>query len=213
MNPNTVAAVAAAIAAVAAALFALVALPFTIRAANAAKAQTELQRLAVAEARLPMLWADIRPDTEHRAVICLYVGNSGPTTARNVRAVVSPPIVPGPFPMSCEAGQDAAAAGIASLPPGRVLSWALGIGSELLSVANQPEVVKLTLTGAAPDGTELADELTIRLGDIRTTRATPGNLEELVQEFKHARRERREHHRAMLDAVRSAANDDATEIH
>ena len=206
MSPETLAAVAAAAAAVAAAVLSLVALPFTIRAANAARAQTELQRQIAAEARLPLLWADLRPDPERRAVMCLFVGNNGPTLARGVRLVVSPPVLPGPTAMSCEQAQADAAAGISALPPGRVLTWSLGVGHELLAVPDQPEEFTLTLTGTAPDGTALSESFAVRFGDIRHTSATQGTAETFVQEFKHARRERREDHRELLGAVRDLSS-------
>lgn len=205
MTPETVAAIAAAGAAVAAAAVSLVALPFTVRAANAAKAQTALQLQAAVEARRPLLWADIRPHPDHRQVMCLFVGNSGPTVAHDVRVVIEPPVLPGTLPMSCIEAQKAAADGITSLAPSRTYEWQLGIASELLKVADQPHEFTLTITGRAPDGATLSDVITVRFEDLRKTSGAAGPLEEFVQEFKHARRERREDHRQMYEAVQSIA--------
>ncbi len=202
MDANLVATIAASGAAIAAAVVSLVALPFTIRAANAAKAQTELQARIAAEARHPLLWADIRPDPDRRSVLCLMVGNSGPTPAHDVRVVVDPPVRPGRTDMRCEKGQADAASGIASVGPGRTLMWSLGLGYELLDVSDQPEKFTLTVTGMASDGTPLQDQFAVRFDDIRFTNASPSIGEGFVQEFKHFRREQREDHRELLGTLR-----------
>jgi hypothetical protein len=86
---------AAVIVAIIATVPAYVSLAFARKAADSAVGQTKLQRQIAHEARLPMLWADIRPHPEARAVMCLFLGNSGPTTAHDVRAVIEPRILPG----------------------------------------------------------------------------------------------------------------------
>ncbi|NHB83640.1 hypothetical protein G7085_00115 [Tessaracoccus sp. HDW20] len=88
------------------------ALPFTVWAAyatakqaDAARAQTEIQREQVNAAReqtilqrelaeaasQPYAWADIQPDTQQGSMLQVVVGNSGPTMARNVRVTFDPP--------------------------------------------------------------------------------------------------------------------------
>ena len=192
MDANVVASVVAAVAAVSAAMVALVALPFTRRAANAARDQTLLQRDIAREARLPLLWADIRPHPEQRSVIALFVGNNGLTTAHDVRVEIEPRVVPGASPMRCVEAQDAAAEGIASLPPGRVIEWYLGLGYDLLSAPGQPEILRVRVSGSASDGTPLRDEFDVRLSDIRTSSAAGYNLEQILQTLKHWRKEDRE---------------------
>lgn len=201
MDPSLVAAFAAAGAAVAAAMFSLIALPFTIRAAKAASVQTELQSRVAAEARHPMLWADIRPDPDRSMVLCLMLGNSGPTTARDVKVVITPAVLPGVHSMRCEEAQADGAAGIASVGPGRTMLWSLGMAHELLSVPDQPEQFTLTVTGRASDGTSLVEQFSIRFRDFRFTSAVPSVGESFVQEFRHFRRERRQDHRALLDSL------------
>lgn len=208
MTPELAAGWVAAIAAGTAALFAAVALPFTRRAANSARDQTTLQQQAleeqrrvVAEQRRPMLWADIREHPEHRSVICLFIGNNGPSTARDVRVFIDPPVVPGAQPLSGLEGLQQARAGISAVPPGRVLTWYLGIGHELLHAAGQPEAFHVELSGKANDGTELSEEFTVRLQDLAFTSAAPGNFEDLVQEFKHFREERKRSDRELIRTI------------
>lgn len=202
MDTQTLAAWAGVAVALLASGFAAIALPFTARAANAARRQTELQREIAEEARRPVLWADIRPHPEHRAMIHLFIGNSGPTTARDVRVTVDPPLLPGAQPCSCIEAQAQARAGIASVPPGRVINWTMGVGHELLDVEDQPHEVQMRITGRDGGGVELVDEYLIRLSDIAFTSSGPGNLEDLTQEFKHFRSERKAANQHLVEALR-----------
>lgn len=208
MTPEILVAWSGAFAAVAAALVALATLPFTRRAANAAQAQTQLQAQIAAESRRPLLWADIREHPEHKHVVCLFVGNNGPTTARDVHVTVEPPIRAGAQPLQCAEGQTAAAAGIAALPPGRVLEWWLGMSHELMAVPDQPKAFTLSITGMAADGTQLSDRLPVPFDDLRFASGSPGNMETFVQEFKHLRSERRADHRSLLQALAAITRDD-----
>lgn len=160
-------------------------LRLTKSAADAAVAQTELQRAIAHEARLPTLWADIRPHPEARSVMCLFVGNSGPTTAHDVKVLIEPRVLPGPNAFACDVAQDTAGAGIAALPPGRTLEWSLGIGHELLSVPGQPVEFTISVQGTASDGTPLSDSFVTRFDDIRHTRASATNIEDIAQQMKH----------------------------
>jgi len=185
MEPNAWITLAAVIVAIVATVPAYISLRFTKTAAESAVAQTELQLAIAREARLPMLWADIRPHPEHRSVMCLFVGNNGPTTAHDVKVVIEPRVLPGPSGFACDVAQDAAAAGIAALPPGRTLDWSLGIGHQLLNVPDQPDEFTITISGSAADGTALAEAFRSRFSDIRHTRASNGNLEDIAQQMKH----------------------------
>lgn len=187
---------------------AYVSLRFARSAADAAVAQTELQMQIAHEARLPMLWADIRPHPEARSVMCLFIGNSGPTTAHDVRAVIEPRVLPGGSAFACDVAQDTAARGIAALPPGRTLEWSLGVGHDLLNVDGQPEQFTITVTGRASDGTELADTFVSRFEDIRHTRASDGSLETIAQQMKHLLSEARALNRAVGRVADAAEQDD-----
>jgi hypothetical protein len=176
---------------------AYVSLAFARKAADSAVAQTDLQRQIAHEARLPMLWADIRPHPEARAVMCLFLGNSGPTTAHDVRAVIEPRILSGAIAFACDVAQDTAANGVSALPPGRTLEWSIGVGHDLLNVEGQPKQFTITVTGRASDGTALSDSFTSRFEDIRHTRASDGSLERIAQQMQHLLAEARNLNRAV----------------
>lgn len=141
-------------------------------------------------------------------MLTLFLGNSGPTAAHNVRLRIDPAIAPGAQPLHCTEVQQAAAAGFATLPPGRVMEWYLGVGHEILSAPNQPDEVTLTINGTAGDGTLLRDEFVVRLQDFALTSASPGGMESFAQEFKHFRRESQADRRALVTALRHAIGRD-----
>lgn len=158
---------------------------FTRGAARAAAAQTELQREVAREARLPKIWADIRPHPEHRALMTLFLGNSGPTVAHNVSVKITPRVTPGKQPLRCEEGQDEAEAGIAALPPGRVIEWYLGVGHELLSAPGQADEFLLEIHGFADDGGELSDSFKVRFHEFQYSGISPGNLEQIAKSLEN----------------------------
>ena len=119
MEANDWITVLAVMVAVIATVPAYLSLRITKAAADAATAQTHLQREIPHQGRLPMLWADLRPHPEHRSVTCLIVGNSGPTTAHDVMVMVEPRVLPGPPALACEVGQAAAARTDAGVVDGR----------------------------------------------------------------------------------------------
>lgn len=119
--------------------------------AEAAKEQTEIQRVIRVDAAQPYVWADVRQDAESGILLNLVVGNSGPTVAKNVRVEIEPPL-----PTIKELGESAAAqerlaAGISSLPPGRIHTWLLGQGFNLLS-ENGPQRHNFTIYADGPFG-------------------------------------------------------------
>lgn len=179
-------------------------LRITRAAADAAIAQTNLQREIAHDARMPMLWADLRPHPEHRSMMYLFVGNSGPTTAHDVKVIIEPRVLPGSIASKCDAGQDAAASGIAALPPGRSLEWSMGVAGELLKVPGQPNEFTITVTGTASDGSALVDSFRSRFSDIRFTSAANGSAEDLAQQSKHLLTE----FRALNKSVQRIAGDD-----
>ncbi|GGC17910.1 hypothetical protein [Cellulomonas carbonis] len=180
-----VVAIVAVVVAIVATVPAWVSLRFTRQAAAAASAQTELQRQVAQEARLPLLWADVRPDEHRLPMMLLVVGNSGPTVARDVRVVIEPRLRAPAKAFNCDRAQDDAAAGITALPPGRVLSWTIGLGPELLEAQQGIDTFTMTLTGTAADGTPLADSFAFRLEDLRYTDATAGPAQATVDQLKH----------------------------
>lgn len=181
---------AAVIVAVLATVPAYVSLRFTRAAAEAARDQTELQRDIAREARLPQVWADVRPHPQSPSILCLFVGNSGPTAARDVRVAVVPAILPGRQPFRCTEAQEAAANGIAALPPGRVYEWILGVGHELLNAPGQVSEHEIRVEARAPGDTELTDSFTVRLDDLRLTRlGGTGTLKDVTRSIDKLREE------------------------
>ncbi|MFE1396793.1 hypothetical protein ACFW53_02500 [Nocardiopsis dassonvillei] len=173
MSPDTLAALAAAGAAIAAAIVALVALPFTIRASNAAKAQTQLQREIAEEAAQPYVWVEVRPEESQGGILQLVVGNSGPTFARNIRATIEPPLPKGAtFSGAREAAHRRLREGIRALGPGRQLAWDIGKGHELVQ-KKDPQLHTITVTAEGPHGPVPPMSYDINLAELRETREVP----------------------------------------
>ena len=60
------------------------------RSAKASREQTKQQKQAAKDAAQPMLWVDIRGDDGQGQALVLLLGNSGPSIARNVKAILDP---------------------------------------------------------------------------------------------------------------------------
>jgi hypothetical protein len=93
------------------------------RSAKTSREQTKLQKQAAKDASQPMLWVDIRGDDGQGEAVVLLLGNSGPSIARNVKVVFDP--AP-PSTMDIKPILEILKQGIASVPPGRTMQWALG---------------------------------------------------------------------------------------
>src|SRR5512132_1318081 len=93
------------------------------RSANASREQTKQQKQAAKDAAQPMLWVDIRGDEGQGQSAVLLLGNSGPSIARNVKVTFAP--AP-PSTLDIKPILEILKQGIASLPPGRTMQWALG---------------------------------------------------------------------------------------
>lgn len=98
------------------------------RAASAAEAQTEIQeKIRVAAAR-PYIWVDVREDDGQGMLLDLVIGNSGPSVATNVRALIDPPLPTHPQLEEAIKAQQQLAEGISVLHPERRLGGTLGQG-------------------------------------------------------------------------------------
>lgn len=193
MKPETLAAIAAAGAAVAAAIVSLVSTFYTRRAANAAKdqtaiqreqtrlqqtaadaavAQTDLQRKIAEDAAQPYVWVDVRQDEAQGTMLNLVLGNSGPTFAHNVRATIDPPLSSD----KSQAAQTHLRAGIKALGPGRKLTWFIGMGFEILK-DDASQLHTVTIEAEGPHSPLPPMTYEIDLSDFRETRDAPeGNL-------------------------------------
>lgn len=119
---------------------------------NAAREQTRLQRELAEAASQPYVWADIQPDKQQGSMLQVVVGNSGPTMARNVRVTFDPPLPAGPQHVApIRKVELTLAAGLKSLAPHRVIRWSLGVGHELLA-SEAPQLCTVLVEGDGPHG-------------------------------------------------------------
>ena len=123
------------------------------RAAKAAEDQTELQKKIYIDTAQPQVWADIRPDESVGVLLNLVVGNSGSTTARNVR-VTSDRKLPRirQFEERVSIAEKRLATGLPSLPPGRTYTWPLGQGFNLINSDLPENSYALTVEADGPFG-------------------------------------------------------------
>jgi hypothetical protein len=185
MNPETWVAVAAAV-------IALAALPFNWRSARAAErqlhtaeAQTQLQQQLRVDAAQPYVWVDIRPDQAVGTLLNLVVGNSGPTTATHVHVKVERPLpTVDQLKARVRVAQERLASGLPSLPPGRVLTWPLGQGFNLIKDEG-PQRYTFTVTADGPFGPMPLTTHVVDLADWRGVADRPaGSLHELTTAVK-----------------------------
>lgn len=175
--------------AVAAAVISLGALPFNWRSARAAErqvraaeAQTQLQQQLRVDAAQPYVWADIRPDQAVGTLLNLVVGNSGPTAATDVCVKVDPTLPTiDQFRERVAIAQARLASGLPSLPPGRVITWPLGQGFNLIKDEG-PQRYAFTVTASGPFGPLPLTTYVVDLADWRGVIDRPaGSLHELTR--------------------------------
>lgn len=185
VDPNTTASVVSACAAIAAAGAALAAMPFTVRAANAAKKQTELQREVAEQANQPYVWADIRIDEAQGWLLNFVVGNSGPTIATDVVITVEPALpIANNLPELTARAFDRMRDGIKTLAPGRIIKWGLG-GSPDLMTEGGPQPYTITVSGQGPYGPLQTLRYVVDLSDFRESNDSPdGSLYQLTNAVK-----------------------------
>jgi hypothetical protein len=92
----------------------------------AAHRQAELQEQMWRDQAQPYVVADVQPDQGHGQLLRVVLENRGSTIARNIHVVFDPPLQvkrnssnDGPF--------TALDGGVSYLPPGRVMTWTLGV--------------------------------------------------------------------------------------
>jgi len=102
--------------------FAGFSLIYVRRSAKASREQTKQQNQVAKDATQPMLWVDICGDDGQGQALVLLFGNSGTSIAREVKVVFDP--AP-PSTLDINPILEILKKGIASLPPGRTMQWAL----------------------------------------------------------------------------------------
>ena len=188
MNDHEIAFMAA-IAAVVAAVAAIAALYYNHkssraadRAAGAAEEQSNIQRQLRIDAAQPYVWVDVRPDEVTSVILNLVIGNSGPTTATNVRVTIDPPLrAIDQLHDRAQTAQDLLADGIDSLPPGRTLQWPLGQGFNILADMGR-QVHTVTIEAEGPFGRLPPQTYPLDLSDWRgVTHRPAGSLHQVAK--------------------------------
>lgn len=136
----------------------------------AARSQTEVQRQIHRDSSQPYVWADIRPNPAQGVMLDLVLGNSGPTVATAITVTFSPPFEDLRELSSAALGR--LSEGVASLPPGRTITWTLGKSAELVaSIEPQPRTITVDATG--PFGALTQLEYVIDMTDVRESNDRP----------------------------------------
>ena len=168
------------------------------RSANASREQTKQHNLAAKDAAQPIVWVDIRGDDGQGQALVLLLGNSGPSIARNVKVTIDP--AP-PSPLDIKPILENLKQGIASLPPGRTMQWALG------AVHNTSDWDALTacrvrIEAEGPFGAIEPLEYVINVDDLDGSRAAPpGNLHSVAAELREMTKATKE----LNEIIRSAS--------
>ena len=150
------------------------------RSANASREQTKQQKQAANDAAQPMLWVDIRGDDRQDQALVLLLGNSGPSIARNVKVTFDP--AP-PATLDIKPILELLNQGIASLPPGRTMQWALGAPHNAVDW-DAHKAYRVRINAEGPFGAIEPLEYVISVDDLDGSRAAPpGNLHAVAAEL------------------------------
>jgi hypothetical protein len=152
------------------------------RSAKASREQTRQQKQAAKDAAQPMLWVDVRGDDAQGQGLVLLLGNSGPSIARNVKVVFDP--AP-PATVDIKPILEILKQGIASVPPGRTMQWALGAPHDS-SDSDAHNAYRVRIEAEGPFGPiEPPLEYVISVDDLDGSRAAPpGNLHAVAAELR-----------------------------
>jgi hypothetical protein len=151
------------------------------RSAKASREQTKQQQQAAKDAAQPMVWVDIRGDDGQGERLVLLLGNSGPSIARNVKVVFDP--AP-PSRVDIKPIFEILKQGIASLPPGRTMKWALGEAHDI-GDWHPDNAYRVRIEAEGPFGAIEPLEYVISVDDLDGSPAEPpGNLHEVAAELR-----------------------------
>jgi hypothetical protein len=150
------------------------------RSAKASREQTKQQKQAAKDAAQPMLWVDVRGDDGQGQALVLLLGNSGPSIARNVKVVFDP--AP-PSTLDIKPILEILRKGIASLPPGRTMQWALGAAHNA-SDWDAHKAYRVRIEAEGPFGAIEPFEYVISVADLDGSCAgPPWNLHAVAAEL------------------------------
>jgi hypothetical protein len=151
------------------------------RSAKASREQTNQQQQAARDAAQPMLWVDIRGDDGQGQTLVLLLGNSGPSIARNVKVTFDP--AP-PSRVDIKPILEILKQGIASVPPGRTMKWALGEAHDI-GDWHPHNAYRVRIEAEGPFGLIEPLEYVISVDDLHgSPAAPPGNLHEVAAELR-----------------------------
>jgi hypothetical protein len=151
------------------------------RSANASRVQTKQQKQAAKDAAQPMVWIDVRGDDGQGQALVLLLGNSGPSIARNVKVVFDP--AP-PSTLDIKPILENLKQGIASLPLGRTMQWALGAPHNAVDW-DARNAYRVRIDAEGPFGAIETVEYVISVDDLDGSPAgPPGNLHAVAAELR-----------------------------
>lgn len=168
------------------------------RSAKASREQTKQQKRAPRDAAQPMLWVDVRGDDGQDQALVLLLGNSGPSVARNVKVIFDP--AP-PSRVDIKPILEILKQGIASVPPGRTMKWALDAAPDAVD-SDSHKACRVRIEAEGPFGAIEPLEYVISVDDLDGSRAVPpGNLHEVAAELREMTRATKE----LNEIIRSAS--------
>ena len=168
------------------------------RSASASREQTKQQKQAAKDAAQPMLWVDIRGDDGQGHALVLLLGNSGPSIARNVKVTFDP--AP-PSTLDIKPILEILKQGIALLPPGRTMRWALGAAHNTRDW-DAHKAYRIRIEAEGPFGNIEPVEYAITVDQLDgSSAASPGNLHAVAAELHEMTKATRE----LNEIIRSAS--------
>ena len=168
------------------------------RSAKASREQTKQQKQAAEDAAQPMVWVDVRGDDGQGQALVLLLGNSGPSIARNVKVTFDP--AP-PSTLDIKPILEILKQGIALLPPGRTMRWALGAAHNT-SDWDAHKAYRIRIEAEGPFGNIEPVEYAITVDQLDgSSAASPGNLHAVAAELREMTKATKE----LNEIIRSAS--------
>jgi hypothetical protein len=133
----------------------------------AAHRQNELQEQMWRDQSQPYVVADVRPDSGQGQMFQVVLENRGSTIARNVRVTFDPPLQE--ILSSKEGPFTALDSGVSYLPPGRAMTWHLGVGHGYFDGERSEPDREVTVTCDGPFGPVEALRYTFSFEEFRHT--------------------------------------------
>ena len=142
---------------------------------SAAHRQNELQEQARRDTAQPYVVIDVDVHPAQGQLLQVVARNLGQTMARDVRVRFDPPL---PKKLGSENGPFLALEqGLSHLPPGRSMSWSLGVSFSYFEEGTTPPVTQVTVTCTGPFGETEPLTYAVSFEDLRGQSAiATGNL-------------------------------------